>query len=351
MKVVTIGRNPDNNDIVINDAKVSRSHLQIIQDDHGNYSVVDLGSTNGTFVNGTRITDEMVLQPGDQVLIGSTVLPWQSYFEGAPVPPTPPSPVKEDPPKPYRTWLYILIGAVALLIIASVVGWCFYNHKEKENVKQEQLKEQEKKEAEEVKRKEAEEARLEAVKASEEFEKAMRKAAQSKSDEDRVYAEEMKMKADEAQKLAQQKEEAWKTMQTERDKAVEAREKAEEQSNKDKAAKDQAVRDKEIAQKAEKQARAEKEAAEKLAKLTKDFYNVVYMASDRQLKEVCNTLKINNIPLEEQRKRILIIERFNGYSTNEERQNLIILINRAINGQSLNESPVLESPTNNPISE
>jgi pSer/pThr/pTyr-binding forkhead associated (FHA) protein len=35
-------------------------------------SVVDLGSTNGTFVNGERIAMETRLSPGDEVAVGST---------------------------------------------------------------------------------------------------------------------------------------------------------------------------------------------------------------------------------------------------------------------------------------
>ena len=78
MKVITIGRSTENNDIVVNDEKVSRNHLQMVMDDNGNYSVVDLGSTNGTYVNGRRISGEVRLQPNDEVRIGQTVLPWSA---------------------------------------------------------------------------------------------------------------------------------------------------------------------------------------------------------------------------------------------------------------------------------
>lgn len=132
MKVVTIGRSAGNNDIIVNDVNVSRNHLQIIQDDNGNYSLVDLGSTNGTYVNGRRISGEVYLQPGDQVMIGSTVLPWQSYFAGAPAP----QPVmaertapRVDAPKRNLTWLYIVIGGVLLLLIAGIVLWLVFGDK------------------------------------------------------------------------------------------------------------------------------------------------------------------------------------------------------------------------------
>ena len=119
MKVITIGRSQDN-DIEINDVKVSRNHLQIVQDDNGNYSVVDLGSTNGTFVNGQRTTGEVRLQPNDEVKIGNTTLPWQSYFMSKEQPPEQP-PVIEKP-KPKRTVWYIAAAAALLLLIGSGIA-------------------------------------------------------------------------------------------------------------------------------------------------------------------------------------------------------------------------------------
>ena len=53
MKVITVGRSSDNDD-VINDAKVSRKHLQFVYNDSGVWSVVDLNSASGTFVNGQK---------------------------------------------------------------------------------------------------------------------------------------------------------------------------------------------------------------------------------------------------------------------------------------------------------
>jgi aspartyl protease family protein len=78
MKVITIGRDTDN-DVVINDSKVSRHHLQIVCEG-ANFRIVDFGSTNGTFVNDRRISGETTLYHSDSVRIGNTVLPWQTYF-------------------------------------------------------------------------------------------------------------------------------------------------------------------------------------------------------------------------------------------------------------------------------
>jgi hypothetical protein len=86
MKVITIGRSSQN-EVVINDEKVSRNHIQIIQDDYGNFRLVDFGSTNGTFVNSRKVTGEISLSPNDVIVIGSTTLSWQNYFSTI-VPPT-----------------------------------------------------------------------------------------------------------------------------------------------------------------------------------------------------------------------------------------------------------------------
>ncbi|MDR1552069.1 MAG: FHA domain-containing protein [Prevotellaceae bacterium] len=79
MKIITIGRGQEN-DIVINDLKISRHHLQIIQDDYGNFRLADFGSTNGTFVNGRQVKGEVHLNVNDVIRIGNTTLPWRSYF-------------------------------------------------------------------------------------------------------------------------------------------------------------------------------------------------------------------------------------------------------------------------------
>lgn len=62
--VVNIGRRLDNH-IVIPDPRVSRSHAQL-RSSRGNYIVFDLNSTGGTFVNGLRITQQ-ILKPGDVI--------------------------------------------------------------------------------------------------------------------------------------------------------------------------------------------------------------------------------------------------------------------------------------------
>lgn len=67
--VVTVGRHPDCN-LVLADPNVSRNHAEL-RPQGDRYAVVDLGSTNGTRVNGVRV-DTQVLQDGDEVSFGNT---------------------------------------------------------------------------------------------------------------------------------------------------------------------------------------------------------------------------------------------------------------------------------------
>jgi pSer/pThr/pTyr-binding forkhead associated (FHA) protein len=67
-EVVRAGRHPES-DIFLDDITVSRRHLEITPGDDGTYSLRDLGSLNGTYVNRERI-DEAKLAPGDEVQIG-----------------------------------------------------------------------------------------------------------------------------------------------------------------------------------------------------------------------------------------------------------------------------------------
>ncbi|MCP4421218.1 MAG: FHA domain-containing protein [Chloroflexi bacterium] len=68
----TLGRDPVS-DVVLNDPEVSRQHARFSQTETG-YQVQDLGSTNGTFVNGERLESEAAdLEPGFTVSMGSGV--------------------------------------------------------------------------------------------------------------------------------------------------------------------------------------------------------------------------------------------------------------------------------------
>lgn len=76
---LTIGRKEEN-DICIDHMSVSGRHAKIdkVEDNTGGYfTVTDLNSTNGTFVNGKKITAATVLRPNDWITVGKHIL----YFK------------------------------------------------------------------------------------------------------------------------------------------------------------------------------------------------------------------------------------------------------------------------------
>src|ERR671914_99418 len=56
------------------DIEISRAHARLYIDDDGGLAIEDLGSTNGTFVRGMRITGPRWLSPGDEIRVGQTTL-------------------------------------------------------------------------------------------------------------------------------------------------------------------------------------------------------------------------------------------------------------------------------------
>ncbi len=106
--VLTIGREASNA-IAINDAEVSRKHAQLVFQG-GKYIITDLGSTNGTFVNGQRLTGQHVLQPGEIVSLGEQISllyevvaqvdPNATMISSAARVAVPPAPAQAPQPKP-----------------------------------------------------------------------------------------------------------------------------------------------------------------------------------------------------------------------------------------------------------
>lgn len=111
MKVITIGRGHDN-DVRIDDPYVGRHHCQIVQHDNGMFAIVDINSTNGTFVNGRRVFGEAQLQPYDSVTIGNTTLPWVEYFS----------------PKTESYALPIVLGCVGWVVLTIVLTLLIFKH-------------------------------------------------------------------------------------------------------------------------------------------------------------------------------------------------------------------------------
>lgn len=99
-EITNLGRDITN-DIVINDREASRHHLRFTRGGDG-YTIEDLGSTNGTFINGKRLTGATSLKNGDMVGLGETVtLQFEAGRPGssapAPAPQASPAPTPQEP--------------------------------------------------------------------------------------------------------------------------------------------------------------------------------------------------------------------------------------------------------------
>lgn len=165
---ITIGREA-NNEVVINDPEISRKHTRMTFQG-GTWVIEDLGSTNGTFVNETRLTGPYSLRLGDVVGLGEKIKlifetvsadmnatmvaapPPAAPTAAAPIPsqPAPAKPVyytpqpppayagqvpaspaafeEEQPPQPKnnRTVLIAVIAIVLLCLICCCVGLFWY---------------------------------------------------------------------------------------------------------------------------------------------------------------------------------------------------------------------------------
>ena len=146
---LTIGRTEAGPGNLGNDPEISRQHARLRRLDSGEILVEDLGSTNGTFVNGARIDAPSVLGPGDTIKLGQTTLQLEGGAQptilsapgaasqtqpaaAAPPPAAPPPPPAAPPPPPAaapagerRGIRWPLIGGVALVaagVAAAVIG-------------------------------------------------------------------------------------------------------------------------------------------------------------------------------------------------------------------------------------
>jgi serine/threonine-protein kinase len=70
---LVIGRQASEEGTLGQDAEISRRHARIARSGSA-FAIEDLGSTNGTFVNGRRITGAEILSPGDRIQVGATTL-------------------------------------------------------------------------------------------------------------------------------------------------------------------------------------------------------------------------------------------------------------------------------------
>ncbi|MBI4508779.1 MAG: GGDEF domain-containing protein [Deltaproteobacteria bacterium] len=78
---VTMGRDVDV-ELPLRDGSISRRHCRVeLDDETGRYLLRDLGSTNGTRVNGTRVREAVPLAEGDKIFLGTSVVKF-SYADG-----------------------------------------------------------------------------------------------------------------------------------------------------------------------------------------------------------------------------------------------------------------------------
>lgn len=90
---ITIGR-MKGNDIVLPKGNVSKQHTRIFKRDNG-YFIADMGSTNGTYVNGRKVSTEQALAEIDKIYIGDFILQLETRVEAAA-----PSKLPPQPPRP-----------------------------------------------------------------------------------------------------------------------------------------------------------------------------------------------------------------------------------------------------------
>jgi hypothetical protein len=72
--VLVIGRHAEGAGRLSEDEEISRQHARISREATGDYAIEDLGSSNGTFVNGLRIQSPRLLALGDSIETGATTL-------------------------------------------------------------------------------------------------------------------------------------------------------------------------------------------------------------------------------------------------------------------------------------
>ncbi len=70
--VVVLGRSSET-DVVLDDPYASEFHLRLVSQENG-MTLHDLGSTNGTYVNGRRVSAPTELKRGDTIQVGKTVM-------------------------------------------------------------------------------------------------------------------------------------------------------------------------------------------------------------------------------------------------------------------------------------
>ncbi len=107
-RVFRLGRTAEN-DLVINDAKISRSHAYLEWNGSG-FTLYDLNSINGTFVNGETLGEKgRLLRDGDEILLSTTKLVYE-IVRAEPAPPLQPEGWGGDQAAQHRPCLVVVAG-------------------------------------------------------------------------------------------------------------------------------------------------------------------------------------------------------------------------------------------------
>jgi hypothetical protein len=109
---VSIGSDPGN-DLVVAETTVSRRHAKLIRG-AGAYRLLDLNSTNGTFVNGRRIDSPTAVKNGDELRFGAA-----RFTLSDPNIPAPPGQSGRRPTDRWRPGPFAIAGIVAAFIVAG----------------------------------------------------------------------------------------------------------------------------------------------------------------------------------------------------------------------------------------
>jgi type III secretion system YscD/HrpQ family protein len=147
-RVYTIGKDPNLCDIVFQDLSVSRNHARLSVGADGSVEIEDLGSKNGTVVNGAPITEKKAITPQDLVAMGTTVFlvidreapqetiysPIIPSYEAAKAPePETAAPEPEEEAKPAKDWkrqpipMKHLVAAGSLAAVFLIVFLSFFS--------------------------------------------------------------------------------------------------------------------------------------------------------------------------------------------------------------------------------
>jgi pSer/pThr/pTyr-binding forkhead associated (FHA) protein len=89
---LVIGRHAEGAGRLSEDEEISRQHARISREATGDYAIEDLGSSNGTFVNGLRIQSPRLLALEDSIEVGATTLVVKAIVEPEPEPVAPTGP-------------------------------------------------------------------------------------------------------------------------------------------------------------------------------------------------------------------------------------------------------------------